>query len=248
MTKNSDNRRGHLANLLPLVLDVAVPVGSYYLLKDAFGVSTFVALAASSVVPAARTVWSVVKDRELNGLAALILFVNVVGLAVGFATGDPRTMLAKDSAASSAIGIGILVSVACGRPMMTAGLKPWLVKGVPEREAAWERLAAGSRAFRRAERVFSLVWGVVLLAECVVRVVGVYVLPVDTMVWLGSVILAVAMLLGFLLGGGLAAGPMVAMLAAEVRGGETAERTPAGGEVPAAASRVAAGQVSASAA
>lgn len=211
---------GKLRNLLPLVVDVAVPLGAYYLLKGAFGASTVFALAASSVVPAARTVWGVVKDRTFNGLAALILFVNVVGLVLSFATGDPRLMLAKDSAASSAIGIGVLVSVALGRPMMSAGLKPWLVKGVPEREAAWTRLATGSAAFRRAERNFSLVWGALLLGECAVRVVGVYTLPVDTMVWLGTVILVVAMALGFLLSGGVAAGPMVEMIAAELRSRE----------------------------
>ena len=30
---------------LPLIVDVAVPLGSYYLFKDAFGTSTFAALA-----------------------------------------------------------------------------------------------------------------------------------------------------------------------------------------------------------
>jgi hypothetical protein len=59
------------------------------------------------------------------------------------------------------------------------------------------------------------VWGVVLLGECVVRVVGVYTLPVDTMVWLGSVILVVAMALGFLVSGALAAAPMGQMLVME---------------------------------
>ena len=54
----------------PLIVDVAVPLGSYYLFKDGFGMSTFAALAWSSVVPAARTVWSVVKERAINGLAA----------------------------------------------------------------------------------------------------------------------------------------------------------------------------------
>lgn len=235
MTKNSENRpRSNRANLLPLIVDVAVPVGSYYVLKNGFGASTVLALAASSVVPAVRTVWGVVERRTLNGLAALILFVNVVGLALSFATGDPRLMLAKDSAASSAIGIGILVSVALGRPMMTAGLKPWLVKGVPEREAAWERLTAGSAAFRRAERVFSLVWGAVLLGECVVRVAGVYTLPVGTMVWLGSVILAVAMLVGFLLSGAVAAGPMVEMIAGEVRSAYPREAAPVAAPLPSA--------------
>ncbi len=44
-----------LDNFRPLIVDVAVPLGAYYLLKDAFGASTFAALAWSSVVPAART-------------------------------------------------------------------------------------------------------------------------------------------------------------------------------------------------
>ncbi|MEU6380160.1 VC0807 family protein [Streptomyces sp. NPDC046909] len=205
----------------PLILDVAVPVGSYYLFRDAFGMSTFAALAWSSVVPAVRTVWGVVKERKANGLAGLILVVNVVSLVLSFVSGDPRLMLAKDSAVSSTIGIGILVSVGLGRPMMTAGLKPFLVKTDAAKEAAWERLlggtAARSGAFLRAERVFSVVWGVVLLAECAVRIVGAYTVPVDTMVWLGSVVLVGAIGVGMVLGGVLAAGPMERMIAEEVQ-------------------------------
>ncbi|AZP19511.1 hypothetical protein EJC51_27680 [Streptomyces aquilus] len=210
----------------PLLLDVAVPVGSYYLFREAFGMSTFAALAWSSVVPAGRTVWAVVKERKANGLAGLILVVNLVSLLLSFVSGDPRLMLAKDSAVSSTIGIGILASVVLGRPMMTAGLKPFLVKADAAKHAAWERLlgggAAGSAAFLRAERVFSVVWGVVLLGECVVRMVGAYTVPVDTMVWLGSVVLVGAIGLGIVVGGALAAGPMERMLAAEVEAAEEA--------------------------
>ncbi|KPI09983.1 hypothetical protein OK074_9099 [Actinobacteria bacterium OK074] len=217
-TKQQGRSKTGSANpFVPLVLDVAVPVGSYYLLKGTFGASAMVALGLSSVVPAVRTVWGAVRERTVNGLAALIVFVNVVGLALGLVAGDPRLMLAKDSAASSAVGIGILVSVALGRPMMTAGVKPFLLKGDPAREGAWERLVVGSPAFRRAERVYSVVWGVVLLVECVVRVVGAYTLPVDTMVWLGSVVLGGAILVGLVVGGAVGAGPMARMVGDEVR-------------------------------
>jgi hypothetical protein len=210
-----------LTNLKPLLVDVAVPIGSYYLLKDGFGMSTFAALAWSSVVPALRTVWSVVEERQANGLAALILVVNVVGLALSFVSGDPRLMLAKDGAVSSTVGIGILVSVALGKPMMTAGLKPFLVKGDVAREAAWERLAsghaAGSAAFLRRERAYSMVWGGALLAECVARVLGAYTMPVDTMVWLGTVFLIGAIVIGMVVGGGLAAEPMESLLSEEAK-------------------------------
>ncbi|MGW7419608.1 VC0807 family protein [Streptomyces sp. NPDC054813] len=206
-----------LENFKPLIVDVAVPLGSYYLFKGAFGMSTFAALAWSSVVPALRTVWSVAKERRGNAFAGLILLVNLVSLALSFVSGDPRLMLAKDSGVSSAIGIAILVSVAAGRPMMTEGLKPFVLKGDAARAAAFERLRSGSAAFRRSERVYSLVWGVLLLAECAVRIVGAYTLPVDTMVWLGTVILVGAIGIGMVVSGGLAAEPMARMISAEVK-------------------------------
>ncbi|MFJ5271172.1 VC0807 family protein [Streptomyces sp. NPDC088358] len=210
-------------HLLPLIVDVAVPIGSYYLLKSGLGMSTMAALGWSSVVPAVRTVWSVARERKVNALAALILFVNVAGLLLSLVAGDPRLMLAKDSGVSSVIGIGVLVSVLAGRPMMTTAMKPFVTKGDPARTAAWERLLSGSERFRKFERTFSLVWGVALLGECVVRVVGAYTLPVDTMVWLGTAVMIGTMTLAMLLSGGLAAGPMEAMVRAEA-GGRTGER------------------------
>ncbi|MET7704174.1 VC0807 family protein [Streptomyces sp. NPDC005485] len=216
-------------NFAPLIVDVAVPLGSYYLFKDGFGMSTFAALAWSSVVPALRTAWTAVKERTTNGLALLILIVNVVGLLLSFVSGDPRLMLAKDSGVSSTVGIGILISVALGRPMMTAGLKPFLVKGDAAKEAAWQRLASGAASgsadFRRKERTFSVVWGVALLAECIARIVGAYTIPVDTMIWLGGVIMIGVMAVTFLVSGGLAAGPMEGILAAEVKDSEAAAAT-----------------------
>lgn len=231
MTKNTGNQGqdeqrqdqhrppSALENFKPLLLDVALPLGSYYVFKEAFGMSTFAALAWSSVGPALRTVWSLVRKRSANGLALLILTVNVVGLALSFVSGDPRLMLAKDGAVSSTVALGILVSVALGRPMMTEGMKPFLVKGNPAREGAWQRLtsgaARGAADFRRKERAFSLVWGVALLIECVVRVVGAYTIPVDTMVWLGGVLMAVVMVVTFVVSGAVAAGPMERMVCEE---------------------------------
>ncbi|GGN51057.1 hypothetical protein GCM10012285_40710 [Streptomyces kronopolitis] len=203
-------------SLLPLVVDVGVPMASYYLLSDGFGLSEVAALAWSSVVPALRTVWSLVRRTGVNGLALLILVVNVVGLATSTVTGDPRLMLAKDSVTSSVIAISIIVSVYLGKPLMTAGLKPFATKGAPAGEAAWDRLAAGSVPFRRAERRFSLIWGIVLLTECVVKGIGAYTVPVHTMVWLGTVLTVVAILVAMVVGGGSCADPMEKMVKAEV--------------------------------
>ncbi|GAA2509756.1 hypothetical protein GCM10023100_34450 [Actinocorallia cavernae] len=233
MTKNTGNHSRNtqqnpsmLDNLRPLIIDVAVPIGAYYVLKDGLGTSTVAALAWSSVVPAVRTVWGLVRERRANALACLILVVNLVSLLVSTLAGDPRLMLAKDGAVSSTVGIGILLSVRLGRPMMTTAVMPFLVKGDAVKEAAWQRLTGGtsvrSADFRRRERLFSLVWGVALLAECVARVVGAYTVPVDTMVWLGTVVLIATMVVAFRISGVLAAGPMERLLEAEAAAGTAA--------------------------
>jgi hypothetical protein len=189
-----------LKGLRPLLLDVGVPLGSFYVLRDAFGLSLWLSLALSSVGPAIRAVGGIVAERKLNVLAVLMLAVNLAGIVVSFLTGDPRAMIAKDSLVSSVIAFAILGSVVTRRPLMSAGLKPFITRGTPERTAAWERLSASCPRFRRFEMLFSAIWGAALLADCVARLAGAYTLPVTTMVWLSTVLTLGAVGVGILAG------------------------------------------------
>jgi hypothetical protein len=215
MTENYSPRRELLNNFKPLVLDLGVPLGSYYLLHDGFGVDMVLSLALSSIPPAVRTLYGWLRDRSLNGLAGLMLAVNVVGIALSFVSGNPRIMIAKDSGISSVFAIALIASAFSGKPLMSAGVRPWLVKGNPARATALDRLAATSDRFRRLERRFTLIWGLALLAECVARVIGAFTLPVATMVWLSNVLLIAALVLACVVGGGAAAEPMEKMIDAE---------------------------------
>jgi len=211
---SADRRPGMAAALRPLLIDVGIPVGSYYLPRDAFGMSLWLSLTLSSVGPAARAIAGLVAERKLNLLATLMLAVNLAGIAVSFLTGDPRAMIAKDSVVSSVIAFAILGSVVLRRPLMSAGLRPFMTRGEPRRMAAWDRLSAASPRFRRLELLFSAIWGVALLAECAARLAGAYTLPVTTMVWLGTVMTLGAIGVAIVVGG-TAAGPIQKMIDAE---------------------------------
>jgi hypothetical protein len=211
---SADRRRDLAAALRPLLIDVGIPVGVYYLLRTAFGVSLWLSLALSSIGPAARAIAGLAAERRLNLLAVLMLAVNLVGIAVSFLAGDPRAMIAKDSIVSSVIAFAILGSVVLRRPLMSAGLKPFMTRGEPQRTAAWDRLSAASPRFRRLELLFSTAWGLVLLAECAARLAGAYTLPVTTMVWLGTVLTLGAIAVA-IVAGGAAAGPIQKMIDAE---------------------------------
>ena len=209
-----DRGPGVATSLRPLLIDIGIPVGTYYLMRDAFGLSLWLSLALSSVGPAVRSVAGLVKERKLNLLAVLMLAVNLAGIGISFLTGDPRAMIAKDSIVSSVIAFAILGSVALRRPLMSAGLKPYMTRGEPQRTAAWDRLSPASPRFRRLEMLFSTIWGLVLLAECTARLIGAYTLPVTTMVWLGTV-MALAAIGVAMIASGVAAGPIQKMIDAE---------------------------------
>lgn len=181
--------------LRPLVLDIAVPLASYYVLHAA-GCGVVESLVLASVLPAARSVFGLIRERKPNLLALLIVTVNLASMGLSLATGSPRLMLLKDSGITSVIGISIFVSVLVGRPLMTAGMRPFLVKNSARREAAFGRLAVTDDRFRRLEKLFSLTWGAVLLSECLIRAALVFVLPVGTMVWLSTVLSIVAVAIG----------------------------------------------------
>ncbi|MCX5212091.1 hypothetical protein OG689_22890 [Kitasatospora sp. NBC_00240] len=202
----------------PLAVDVLAPLGGYVLLHSALGLSQVAALGLASVIPAARTVLGLLRERRLNTWAALMLTMNLLGLVLAGVTGDARLMIAKDGLLSGAVGLAVLASVVAGRPLMSGVLMPFLTKGDPLRTAAWERLAGGraaaSRAFRRHERAFSAVWGLALSGECAARVTGAFTLPVSTMAWLSTVFLVAAILVGALVGQA-AADPMEKLVRAE---------------------------------
>src|SRR6202000_605898 len=180
----STNRGPATGNpLLPLLLDVGVPLASYYLMRH-FGVSMVTALAVSGLVPAVRVVWSVIRERSADGLALGVLTLTVVSIPVAFITGSPKLLLAKDSLGTGALGVWLIISVLLAKPAMAHGIRAFLAR-TEGSAAAWEQLSVESGAFRRCLSAATLVWAVGFIVECVARITVVVALPVGTAVGAG---------------------------------------------------------------
>ncbi|MEV4142949.1 VC0807 family protein [Amycolatopsis sp. NPDC049691] len=185
--------------LKSLAIDIAVPIGVYYGLH-ALGVSVFLSLALSGVVPLARTLHQFAKERTLNGLALVVLVTNVVGMLLTFVSGDARMMIAKDSLGSGITGLVILGSAFTAAPIMTKTIQPFITRGKAENEAAWDRVS-GTAQFHRIMRRTSVIWGIGFVLESTARVIGAFTLPVETMVWLSTVIFVSAFAAMMVIGG-----------------------------------------------
>jgi hypothetical protein len=177
------NRRSLLVGLL---CDIGLPVAVYYGCRT-IGVESHLALLVGGCVGLVRVAGAAVRRRRLNGLAALVAGTFLVLLAVSSWTGDERILLSRDSIVSAALGLLLLGSCLVGRPLMYSLVRR-LHADDRRKLAEWDGFWRTRPEFRRIFMVMSVVWGTVLLVESVVRIVLIYLLPVDVMAGLSTLI------------------------------------------------------------
>ncbi|MBB5915200.1 intracellular septation protein A [Nocardia transvalensis] len=170
-----------------LLRDVGLPMAAYYGLHAA-GASDLVALGAGTVLSGAFVIAEIVRKRRLDPFAAVILASFALGLALTFASGDARFVVAKDSFTTALIGAAFLLSALAGKPLIYVSAQ----RGMSEDgAAAFRERYRTTPGMRRVLGALSIIWGGGLCLEAALRVVLVYRLPIPTMVWLSNVMMAI---------------------------------------------------------
>lgn len=172
------------AQVRPLLWDVGLPVAAYYIAR-AVGETPYISLLAGTVVAGLRVGYVALRDRRFDGFAAFLLAIFGVGLALTFVTGDARFLLAKDSLSTGVAAFIFLGTCVLGRPMCYYAARR-MVARTPAKARRWESLWDSSSDFRHLFIVMTLVWGFGMLAEAVVRLPLVYLLPIDVMAGLST--------------------------------------------------------------
>lgn len=167
------------AVLAPVVVDLVVPLMIFYGLRRA-GVGVVGATLGGSVVPVGRTIFSVVRGRKVDWMAVFVIVALGLGTVASLAMHSPRMLLAKDGVITALCGVWMLGTVAFGKPLLLA-----MGRGIAEAKRGkgggevwagrWER----EPRFRYGIRLITIVWGVGLVFDAVVRVVIAYALPLD---------------------------------------------------------------------
>lgn len=162
-----------------LLWDVGVPALAFYVL-NAFGVGPMLALAAGGAAALIRVAVVAALHRRLDGLAAIVSASFVLLLVVSLLTGDPRILLARESLLSGFLGLLLVGSCALGRPVLYALIRR-ANSGNEQALAQWDQRWRPQPDFRRRFTMPSLVIGSVLLTESVVRIVLIFLLPIEVM-------------------------------------------------------------------
>ncbi len=157
-----------------LALDVVLPLVAVQTGLHA-GLSPVAALSVAALFPLADTVLGIVRSHGVSIIAAVSLAAILTGLGLALATGNALFAILKDSAFTLVFSIIFLGSLATSRPLVFRLYRQMLDPGAGAAlESTWNERAA----FRSVFRLMTLVWGLGLLGEALLRVLTSFTLPV----------------------------------------------------------------------
>ncbi|WP_432885767.1 VC0807 family protein [Kribbella sp. CA-245084] len=189
------------AVLAPVLVDLVVPLLIFYGLRQS-GVGVVGATLAGSVIPVVRTAYSIVRGRKVDWMAVFMIIALAVGTSASLAMHSPRMLLAKDGVITALCGLWMLGTVALGKPLLLS-----IGRGIAEAKrgkgggSVWAGRWDSEPRFRYGIRLVTIVWGVGLVFDAVVRVVIAYVLPLDAVPGVTTIqwIVLFALLYGFMM-------------------------------------------------
>jgi intracellular septation protein A len=170
--------------LLRSMLWDVLPALAVYCGARAAGAGPVVALIGGSTCAAIRMIWVALRQRRIDGFSILVLLGFAVGLALSLFFQSPGAVLLKDSVTTTIAGLVFLISALIGRPLTFEAVLRGAgddAEHLAELRTRW----ADEFSFRRRFTVASVVWGVGLIGEALVRVPLVLALSADHAV-LGS--------------------------------------------------------------
>ncbi|HEY2279940.1 MAG TPA: VC0807 family protein [Streptosporangiaceae bacterium] len=168
-----------------LVLDIGAPIGLYYGLHGA-GLSTLVALGADALVPAVGVIIQLITRRHLDGVGGVVAVSVLATIALSLLTDNPRFLLAREGFITALWGLWFLATLRAPRPAAFRLARPLMEGRRSFGRASWGELWATEPAFGRSWRVSTVMWGVGLLVDAVLRVLMSYTLPVSVVPGLGG--------------------------------------------------------------
>lgn len=153
--------RGVVRNL---VVDMALPWIAVQFLTREWDIPIVSAIAIAALFPAASTVLTVLRQRRLNIIGAIVLVTLLGSVAMALVTQDARFALMRAVPGATLFGVACLASLAARRPVMFFLARQVTAGDDPVKLAAWN-VRVEIAGFRRAMRVLTTVWGLAFLAK-----------------------------------------------------------------------------------
>ncbi|KAJ3143134.1 hypothetical protein HK101_003236 [Irineochytrium annulatum] len=165
------------------IINLALPNVIYYVASTPMHVATTWALLISGVPSMVEALVVMVTRRKIDAIAVTVLLGISLSFVIVFTSNDPKLLILKDSFFTLLNGVAFLVSVCFSENLMwyyNRNFVGW------NDQAAQDRLTARWNEgpwVRATTNVMCYVWGVTYILEAAARVVMIYMLPMDFVIY-----------------------------------------------------------------
>lgn len=154
-------------------LNTVIPVVLYILSKRYVSPSEYTALLFATLFPVAESAWGLLRERQMDPIAVMVLLGILTDAAALSLGGSPRLLLIRESLVTGMFGVACFVSLLLRRPLMFYFGRYFMAGADREKrarfDASWE-----IPAVRHGNRLVTLVWGAVFTGELALRIALVY--------------------------------------------------------------------------
>jgi hypothetical protein len=162
--------------LLSPLLEVALSIGGYYLLR-AFGVGVFWALTTPAIAVAVVVVVATVHRRRVDMIGLLVLFELGTTITLSLATQSPRVAALRETAYVLVAGVFCLVTLFYRTPLTHMSTSSMATFGDPIREKAFELAWRDVPRYRMWQRLLTASLGLIMVVSAITRAYIIYSAP-----------------------------------------------------------------------
>jgi hypothetical protein len=158
--------KARMGGLLSGMLEIALSVGGYYLLR-AFDIGVFWALTVPALAVALVTTVVTVRRRRIDLVGLLVLCEIAVTITVSLATLSPLVAALREAAYILIAGVFCLVTLVYRTPLAHTSTTSIATFGDPKRERAFERAWREIPEYRLSQRLLTASIGLIMVATSI---------------------------------------------------------------------------------
>jgi hypothetical protein len=160
--------RARAGGLLPSLLEIALSIGGYYLLR-AFGVGVLWALTVPAMAVAVVAVAVTVRRRRVDAIGLLVLCEIAATITLSLATHSPRVAALREAVYILVPGVFCLVTLVYRAPLTHTSTVSIATFGDPKRERAFERAWRDVPEYRLWQRLLTAALGLTMVLSSVIK-------------------------------------------------------------------------------
>ncbi len=161
--------------IMSIIINGIIPLIAYKFFMHYM--PSITALIIATMIPLADNLYHIIKDKKIDAFAMFILVGFIIGIIAVLLGGNEKFLLLRESFITGILGFIFLISLIFPKPLIYYFAERFSNSDKINKEFLEKRWE--SPYFRHSIKLITLVWGIALVLEAIIKVVLVFILSIS---------------------------------------------------------------------